>query len=65
MVNVAVPVNSFLSVTWAVNPNSPALVGVPDNLPVAAFSDTPSGKLPVVISKVYGDAPPLATKLAL
>ena len=52
-----------LSVTSAVNPDAPALVGVPVIAPVAAFSVSPAGSEPVSSDQVYGGVPPVAVSV--
>lgn len=53
------------SVTCTVKLEVPVAVGVPVIAPVAAFSVSPPGRLPLVMAQVYGDTPPAAATLAL
>lgn len=46
------------SVTWIVNENVPAVVGVPVIAPVVVFRVSPGGSEPEVTEKVYGVTPP-------
>jgi len=47
------------SVTFAVNPNVPAAVGVPDNTP-ALDSVSPPGSVPALTDHMYEPVPPVA-----
>ncbi|HEY9015970.1 MAG TPA: hypothetical protein VIM84_13025, partial [Gemmatimonadales bacterium] len=48
------------SVTRTVKVLVPALVGLPETVPVEALSVIPDGRLPLVIANVYGVTPPEA-----
>ena len=61
VVPAALPVES----TWAVKLNVPEVVGVPVMAPVEGFSVKPAGSEPVMIEKVYGGTPPVATSAEL
>jgi hypothetical protein len=54
-----VPLRFLLSVTRTVKSKSPAVVGVPEILPME-FKPRPGGKVPAGAVKAYGAAPPLA-----
>jgi hypothetical protein len=49
------------SVTFTVNENGPAVVGVPVIAPVLAFRVRPAGRLPEAIANVSGAVPPVTT----
>jgi hypothetical protein len=51
-----------LSVTWTMNVLAPAVVGVPEIIPVPDASDKPAGKLPEETAQVYGVTPPEADR---
>lgn len=51
------------SVTFAVKPNVPAAVGVPDNTP-APDSVSPPGSVPALTDHVYEPVPPVAASVA-
>ncbi len=53
------------SVTWSVMLKFPAVVGVPEMVPVLEPSVKPLGNEPEVIPQVYGVAPPEAVTVAL
>ena len=52
-----------VSVTCSVKLNDPAAVGVPERVPLAAFSEMPAGRSPAVTAQVYGAAPPVAARV--
>jgi hypothetical protein len=52
------------SVTLAVKLKEPAVVGVPEIVPVAE-SVRPAGKAPEVMLQLYGVVPPLAAKVVV
>jgi hypothetical protein len=49
-----------LSVTATVNLEVPAVVAVPEIVPVVAANAKPMGRLPEVIDQLYGAVPPVA-----
>jgi hypothetical protein len=57
---VAVWAGEPLSVTFTVNVEVPAVVGVPVTAPLEAFSDSPAGKVPEAMLQVKGAVPPCA-----
>jgi hypothetical protein len=54
-------VGTVESVTFAVKLNDPAVVGVPEIVPLAAASVRPDGKAPELMLQLYGVVPPLAS----
>ena len=50
----------LLSVTATVKAEVPAVVGIPDRVPVEAFNVTPVGRSPEEIFQWYGSTPPVA-----
>lgn len=65
MLNVLLAVCTGLpeSVTFAVKPYVPLVVGVPEITPVEGLSESPGGKAPDEIDQVYGVVPPLAARV--
>jgi hypothetical protein len=57
----ACAVGTVESVTLAVRLNVPAVVGVPEIVPLAAASVRPAGKAPELMLQLYGVVPPLAS----
>lgn len=55
----------LLSVTATVKAEVPAVVGIPDRVPVEAFNVTPVGRLPEEIFQWYGHIPPVAVSAEL
>jgi hypothetical protein len=53
----------FESVTIAVKLNVPAVVGVPEIVPLAAANVKPAGSVPVLTLQLYGAVPPLAVNV--
>ena len=53
------------SVAAIVTADVPAVVGVPDTVPVAVFSVSPAGKAPEATDQVKEPLPPLAASVAL
>jgi hypothetical protein len=53
------------SVTRTVKLEVPAVVGVPDIIPVPAAKLKPAGKVPVTIDQLEGGVPPVAFKVWL
>jgi hypothetical protein len=53
------------SVTSAVKLNDPAVVGVPEIVPLAAASVRPGGSAPELTLQLYGAMPPVAVKVAV
>ena len=58
------PVQPLASVAVTVKVNVPAVVGVPEIMPLLV-SDIPGASSPAVMLKVYGTCPPLAVMLLL
>ena len=58
-------VGAVESVALTVKALMPVVVGVPEILPVAAFSVKPAGSVPVVMVHVTGFVPPLDCKVWL
>ena len=54
-------VGAVESVTLAVKLNDPAVVGVPEIVPLAAASVRPAGNAPELMLQLYGVVPPLAS----
>jgi hypothetical protein len=54
-----------LSVTITVKLKVPAVVGVPEIIPVDVPSVRPFGRAPAVIDQVYGSKPPVAVRVWL
>src|SRR5882762_8602684 len=54
-----------LSLTWMVNMNVPASVGVPEIVPFEEDNVRPLGSWPPITNQVYGEPPPVACRLAL
>jgi hypothetical protein len=52
------------SVTITVKSNVPAVVGVPETVPVELPMVSPGGRDPVVIDQVYGGVPPVTATVA-
>jgi hypothetical protein len=59
IVNVVEATLPFASVTKTVIAEEPAVVGVPEIAPVAESRVNPAGKVPLLIPKVNGSAPPV------
>jgi hypothetical protein len=53
------------SVTRTVKFEVPAVVGVPEIVPVDELSDRPAGRLPEMTDQLYGVTPPVATSVWL
>ena len=51
------------SVTCTVKLNEPVAVGVPERVPLAAFSEMLAGRAPAVTAQVYGAVPPVAASV--
>jgi hypothetical protein len=51
------------SVTMAVKLNDPAVVGVPEIVPLAVASVRPAGSVPALTLQLYGAVPPVAVKV--
>jgi hypothetical protein len=58
-------VDAVESVTFAVKLNDPAVVGVPEIVPVAAASVRPAGSVPELMLQLYGVVPPLAAMVVV
>ena len=58
-------VGAVESVTLAVKLNDPAVVGVPEIVPLAAASVRPAGNAPALTLQLYGVVPPLAAKVVV
>jgi hypothetical protein len=58
-------VGAVESVTLAVKLNVPAVVGVPEIVPLAAASVRPAGSAPELMLQLYGVVPPLAANVVL
>jgi hypothetical protein len=57
--------DELASVTVTPNEKLPLAVGVPEMIPELAARLSPAGSLPVVTLQVYGDAPPVALRVAV
>jgi len=53
------------SIAWIVNEYVPAMVGVPEIIPVVEFSASPGGSCVPAVPHVYGATPPVADKVAV
>jgi hypothetical protein len=58
-------VGAVESVTFAVKLNVPAVVGVPEIVPLAAASVRPAGNAPELMLQLYGVVPPLAANVVV
>ena len=58
-------VGAVESVTLAVKLNDPAVVGVPEIVPLAAANVRPAGNAPALMLQLYGVVPPLAAKVVV
>ena len=58
-------VGAVESVTFAVKLNDPAVVGVPEIVPVAVASVRPAGSVPELMLQLYGVVPPLACNVVV
>ncbi len=56
-------VGAVESVTFAVKLNDPAVVGVPEIVPLDTASVRPAGSVPELMLQLYGVVPPLATNV--
>ena len=60
---VVCAVGELESVTLAVMLNEPAVVGVPEIVPLDVDSVRPAGSAPELIPQLYGGVPPLAANV--
>ena len=58
-------VGAVESVTLAVKLNDPAVVGVPEIVPLAAAIVRPAGNVPELMLQLYGVVPPLAANIVV
>jgi hypothetical protein len=58
-------VGAVESVTLTVKLNVPAVVGVPEIVPLAAASVRPAGNVPELMLQLYGVVPPLAANVVV
>ena len=58
-------VGAVESVTLTAKLNVPAVVGVPEIVPLAAAIVRPAGNVPELMLQLYGVVPPLAAKIVV